>query len=380
MLLLLILGWAIKRATELLNLQLPDFNPALPIFATIGLVLIVLEGSLELKVDKSKTGLILKSFLGALIPILILTVAIAFAFHHFGGYELRNCFINAIPFCIISSAIAIPSAVNLDEKSKEFVIYESSLSDIIGVLFFNFIFYNEVYDFTTFMSFGFHIILILVISVVATIALSMLLARIDHQVKFVPIILLVVLLYTVLKVYHLPGLLFILLFGLVIGHLDKLKYVAWIGRLVSYNPEKEVEMFKVLTIEGTFLIRSLFFLVFGYLLETSELLDATTALMAVVMVLTFLFVRIIQLAISRLPIMPLLFVAPRGLITILLFLYITPEESVDLVNKSLIIQVIVLTVLVMTFGMMFTHSNNQEEQGEKSAKDTTNYDKSSDIN
>ena len=360
-LLLLILGWAIKQITVFLNIQLPDFNPALPVIATIGLVLIVLEGSLELKIDRTKTGLILKSFLGALFPIIILTFAIAYGFHYFGGYELRNCFINAIPFCIISSAIAIPSAVNLDEKSKEFVIYESSLSDIIGVLVFNFVLFNEVYDQTTFLNFGLQILLILIISLVATIGLSMLLARIDHHVKFVPIILLVVLLYTVLKIYHLPGLIFILLFGLFVGHLDKLKNLAWIGKLVSYDPAKEVEMFTVLTIEGTFLIRSLFFLVFGYLLETSELFDATTVIWAVVMVLLFLFVRTIQLAISRLPIAPLLFVAPRGLITILLFLYITPEESIALVNKSLIIQVIVLTVLVMTFGMMFSGLGDEEE-------------------
>jgi NhaP-type Na+/H+ or K+/H+ antiporter len=121
-------------------------------------------------------------------------------------------------------------------------------------------------------------------------------------------------------------------------------------------------MFTVLTIEGTFLIRSLFFLVFGYLLETSELFDATTAIWAVAMVLFFLVIRVVQLLLSRLPIRPLLFIAPRGLITILLFLYITPETSIAIVNKSLIIQVIVLTVLVMTFGMMFSESEEKEQE------------------
>ncbi len=363
-LLLLILGWGIKQVTVFLGIDLPDFNPVLPVIATIGLVLIVLEGSLELKVDRSKVRLILKSFFGALLPIIILTIAITYAFHHLGGYELRLCIINAIPFCVISSAIAIPSAVNLNKTDKEFVIYESSLSDILGVIIFNFVIFNEVYDAITFLTFGLQILLMLVISIVATLGLSMLLARINHHVKFVPIILLVVLLYTVLKVYHLPGLIFILLFGLFIGHLDKLKHFGWAAKLTSYNPEKEVEMFTVLTIEGTFLIRSLFFLVFGYLLETSELFDGATALLAVMMVVLFMVVRVIQLAVSRLPIAPLLFVAPRGLITILLFLYITPAESIDLVNKSLIIQVIVFTVLVMTFGMMFSGSGNEEEYDE----------------
>ena len=361
-LLLLILGWASKQVTVFLNIQLPDFNPALPVIATIGLVLIVLEGSLELKVDRSKVGLILKSFFGALFPIIILTFVIAYAFHHIGGYELRLCIIDAIPFCIISSAIAIPSAVNLSKTDKEFVIYESSLSDILGVIIFNFVLFNEVYDGITFLTFGLQILLMLVISIVATFGLSFLLARITHHVKFVPIILLVVLLYTVLKEYHLPSLIFILLFGLFIGNLHKFRGFKWAAKFIPYDPDKEVELFTVLTIEGTFLIRSLFFFIFGFLLETSELMDIDSGLIAVMMVCLFMIVRIIQLAVSRLPITPLLFVAPRGLITILLFLYITPAESIDIVNKSLIIQVIVLTVLVMTFGMMFSESRDEKEQ------------------
>jgi len=48
----------------------------------------------------------------------------------------------------------------------------------------------------------------------------------------------------------------------------------------------------------------------------------------------------------------LLFVAPRGLITILLFLSIIPAQQLELVNKSLIVQVIILTALIMMFGLM----------------------------
>lgn len=361
-LLLLITGFGIKQAAVFFEIQLPDFNPVLPIIATIGLVLIVLEGSLELKLDRSKIGLITKSFFGALFPILIISGTIAYGFQYFGGFDFRNCLINAIPFAIISSAIAIPSAVNLPAAQKEFVIYESSLSDILGVLIFNFVMYNEVYNGTTFGNFGLQIGLILVISLIATIGLSMLLARINHHVKFVPIILLVILLYTELKVYHLPGLIFILLFGLFVGHLDKLKHLSLIGKFISYEPAKEVELFTVLTIEGTFLIRSLFFLVFGYLLDSSELLDSSSMIWAVAIVGLFILVRALQLAVSRIPITPLLFVAPRGLITILLFLYITPENSIIIANKSLIIQVIILSVLVMTFGMMFTSNEDDGEE------------------
>lgn len=371
-LLLLIVGWGIGHTTTSFDVELPDMDPILSILATIGLVLIVLEGSLELKLDRSKIGLVTKSFFGALGALVILSFSLAWAFSHFGGYPFRNSLINAIPLCVISSAIAIPSVVNLQPKTKEFVIYESSLSDILGVVLFNFIALNEVYNVTTFGTFGLQVVILLVISLVATIGLSLLLARISHHVKFVPIILLVVLIYTVLKEFHLPGLIFILLFGIFVGHLDELKRIPWIRKLVTYSPEKEVEMFKVLTIEGTFLIRSLFFLVFGFLLETQELFNAGTMLWALAMVALFFTVRIIQLKLSQQPLMPLLFVAPRGLITILLFLYITPEQSIDIVNRSLIIQVIVFTVVIMTIGMMLGESETEDEKLEKGKDNNQN--------
>jgi|GEM_PF-1192246 len=50
---------------------------------------------------------------------------------------------------------------------------------------------------------------------------------------------------------------------------------------------------------------------------------------------------------------PLVVVAPRGLITILLFLSILPANNINLVNKSLVIQVIVLTAIIMMLGMFF---------------------------
>jgi len=51
------------------------------------------------------------------------------------------------------------------------------------------------------------------------------------------------------------------------------------------------------------------------------------------------------------------------LITILLFLSIVPAQQMLLVNKSLIVQVIILTALIMMFGLMaFPVSNKAEEE------------------
>lgn len=360
--LLLLLGWTVGQLTVWFGIELPDFSEMLPILGTIGLILIVLEGSLELELNKSKISLIKKSFFGALLPILALAFLLAFAFSQFGGFGFRESLINAIPFCVISSAIAIPSVISLTKSTKEFVIYESSLSDILGVIIFNFIALNETIDGTSFGYFAFELIIITAISFIATIGLSFLLSKIEHHIKVVPIILLVVLIYAVSKIYHLPGLIFIMLFGLSIGNIDELKQFKWMERFKPDELHKEVVKFKELLIEGAFLVRVLFFLLFGYLIETSEVLNADTFIWALGIVFFIFTFRYFQLKSSKLPLMPLLFIAPRGLITIMLFLSIDPTNTISLVNKSLIIQVIILTALIMMLGLMVNKTKPEVEE------------------
>ena len=67
---------------------------------------------------------------------------------------LKLALASAIPIGIISSAIAIPSAKNLLNNEKEFITYESSLSDIFGVIFFNFITLNDNIGSKTFGNFS----------------------------------------------------------------------------------------------------------------------------------------------------------------------------------------------------------------------------------
>ncbi len=174
-----------------------------------------------------------------------------------------------------------------------------------------------------------------------------------------PIILLIILIYTVSEIYHLPALIFILVFGLFIGNLEELKIFKWIERFQPETLYKEVQKFKELTIEGAFLIRSLFFLLFGYLIETKEILDPESLKWSLGIVGAIFIFRAIQLRISKLPFTPLLFVAPRGLITILLFLTILPEQSIAIVNKSLIIQVILISALFMMLGLMIWPKENK---------------------
>ena len=358
--LLLLLGWIVKQSAGLFTEEIPDLNPFLPALGTIGLILIVLEGALEVELNKSKLGVIRKSSLNALIPMFILAFGFAFAFYYFGNMSFKLALVNAIPFCVISSAIAISSAKNFSQPIKEFVTYESSLSDIFGVLFFNFIALNDTIDAQSFGNFGLQLLFIIVISFVAVLGLSFLLSRISHHITYTPIILIVILLYSISKVYHLPGLIFILVFGLFLGNLDELKRFKWIEKLRPEKLDMEVKKFKEITTESTFLIRSLFFLLFGFLMEAGEILNLQTLPWAAGIIVSIIVVRWIALKLSGFPSAPLLFIAPRGLITILLFLAIAPEQSILIVNKSLVIQIIVLSILVMMFGLMGTKKEETE--------------------
>ncbi|MEO8253397.1 MAG: cation:proton antiporter [Flavobacterium sp.] len=358
--LLLILGWIVKEITDFFLIQLPDMSSVLPILGTIGLILIVLEGSLELELNKSKMSLIKKSALGSFIPLIVMAFTLAYLLYYYSGYDFKTCLSNAIPFCIISSSVAIPSVRTLRQNQKEFIIYESSLSDIFGVIFFNFVAFNASFGLKTFGYFCLEILIIIIISLVATILLSFLLNKIDHHIKFVPIVLLIILIYEISKIFHLPALVFIMVFGLSIGNLDELKQYAWTRRIRLDSLNKEVHKFKELIIEGTFLVRALFFLLFGYLIKTSEIINPDTIFWALGIVGIILLIRFLQLKISKIPLSPLVFVAPRGLITILLFLSIVPEDQIYLVNKSLIIQVILLTAIVMMLGIMLTSINRKK--------------------
>ena len=360
--LLLILGWVLKRGVDYFEIHVPELSAILPVLATAGLILIVLEGALELRLDKSKIPLIKQSILGALLPMISLSLILAYVFSLMGDYSYLRCLTNAVPLCIISSAIAVPSVSNLSPFNREFVIYESSLSDILGVLFFNFVILYDDIGISSFGHFSIQLVAIVIVSFIATLGLALLIRKIDHHVKFIPIILLVILIYTLLKVYHLPALIFILIFGLFIGNVDQLRWFAWIDRFKLEVLESESEKFKDLTIELAFLIRALFFILFGFLLETEDILNLETLIWSVGIVLLFFGVRSLQLRLSGLRFKPLLFVAPRGLITILLFITITPNQMIPFVNNSLIIQVILLTAVAMTVGIMFTDSDEEEDE------------------
>lgn len=370
--LLLLLGWLVQQGSTLVNINIPDLSALLPILGTVGLILIVLEGALELEFNRSKIPLIRKSLAMAFISIMALSFLFAFLFQYFSGITYRDALINAIPFSVISSSIAIPSVRAQSKSTREFVIYESSLSDIIGILFFNFIALNTTINGAAFGFFGLDILIMAAISFVATLALAFLLNRIEHHIKFAPIIILIILVYEISKVYNLPSLLFVLLFGLFLGNLDELKRFKWIERLKPDELDVQTHRFSELVVEATFLVRTIFFILFGYLMKTEEILNTETLKWACIITACIFLTRALFLKVFRLSLSPLSFIAPRGLINILLFLSITQATTLEFVNKSLMIQVIFLSAIVMMVGIMISKKPEEEVIPEKTDEETSN--------
>lgn len=350
--LLLLVGWGVRQISYYLDINVPDLREILPIVGTIGLILIVLEGSMELELSKSKKTLIFNSVLMAILPMAVLGVALAYIIQLVDDVPFKIALTNALPLCIISSAIAIPSVRALAKKDREFVTYETSISDIIGIIAFNFISLNEVFGWATFGNFFLQILLTLLISFAGIIGLSVLLNKINHSVKFIPIIILLVLFYAITKYFHLPGLIFILLFGMFLGNLNLLYKTKWAQTFHVESLKKEFVRFNEIVAETTFLVRTLFFLLFGFLIETSELLNLSALPWAIGITLAIFIIRYAFLKLFKVKEKTLYYIAPRGLITILLFLSIAPEEIVSTINKPLVTQIVILSSLVMMIGLM----------------------------
>lgn len=352
--LLILTGMFINYLMGYLNIRIPDLSVLLPVMGTLGLILIVLEGSLDLVITKSKKNLILSSISSSIVIFAVAEVVasciLVMGFH----ISLRVSLLNTIPLGIISSAVAIPSSIGLSKTEKEFVIYESSCSDIIGIISFDFILKN--FSSVSAGIFGFLALLFLtiIVSVIFSIGLAYFLHKINHQVKFVIILTTIILVYVLTKLINLPSLLIVLIFGLVMNNNHFLKNKITTRYVDFEGFSRELVSFKGLTSEFTFIIRSFFFIMFGYYTSLSDLLNVSNLYKAVLIVIIIYLLRFLYLRLFlKKYINSLLFMAPRGLITILLFLYIPAGMSLTFINQGLITQVIFITILIMTFGKIF---------------------------
>ena len=367
--LLLLTGVLIRVITSANGYEDFEFlNDLIPVLGTIGLILIVLEGALELEINRQKLPTILKGFLSAIVILLLNIVVISWLFNYFLGMELHTATIFATPLSIISSAVAIPSAANLLNQDKEFVVYESTFSDILGIVIFNYAIRQAesgqpMIVFESIVGLGLQILGIVIISILITYVLFRLLQNIEHHVKFFLILSLLILVYAIGKFFHLPALLTIFIFGVFLSNIKELLPKFLLRYFQLNHSEKGLHEFHILTAESTFIVRTFFFLFFGFSIVISDF-DSFMPLVYGVLVFAIMFlIRYLYFVLTSFKIKPsvLLYMSPRGLISILLFLQIKDLEIIQLeksvIDERMLLIVILTSMLVMTLG---TLSNKQK--------------------
>ncbi|MEK9852326.1 MAG: cation:proton antiporter [Flavobacteriaceae bacterium] len=352
--------------------QLGFLDDLIPVLGTVGLILIVLEGALELKISKEKLPLLLKGFIAALVILLLNIAALQWVFSSLFEMSAQVAVLSAIPLAIISSAVAIPSAGGLLDKEREFVVYESTFSDILGIMIFNYALRQfevgeGLLNSSSLVALLFQIIGVVVISIGITYILFKLLRQIEHHVKFFLILALLILVYAFGKLFHLPALVTIFIFGIFLSNVKSLLPKFLKNYLDLDHTEKELHEFHLLTAESTFLVRTFFFLFFGFSIQLSTFNSIQPLIYGVIIILIMLALRYLYFSATTVQIKPspLVYLSPRGLISILLFLQLKDISFVDLslspIDERVLLIVILGTMLVMLLGTLKKSKASQRE-------------------
>ena len=356
-LLLILLGIGIRFGLDSLNIKITDYlRYFLVVIGIVGLIMIVLEAALELELTREKRGLIARSFFLALISLGACIALITWIFYTYLIDDLFTALLYAVPISVVSSAIVIPSVGNLVKKSKEFLIYESTFSDILGIM----VFFYLLSSLETgsakeiILHISINVVITIVVSVVIGYLMVILLEKLKSQVKLFLLIAVLVLLYSVGKLLHFSSLIMILVFGIILNN-NRLFFAGKLKSLINLEPLKKVQSdFHILTMESAFFIRTFFFVIFGMTLEIKSLFDAKAAIISLVIVTGIFLIRFITLKIfTGKRLLPELFVSPRGLITILLFFSIPVSYQSSDFNAGILLYIILITNIIMAISLMF---------------------------
>ena len=105
--------------------------------------------------------------------------------------------------------------------------------------------------------------------------------------------------------------------------------------------------------ETAFVVRTFFFVIFGITIVLASLLSLNVAMVSILIIASIYVIRFLMLRVFiGKDIMPQVFIAPRGLITILLFYAIPAEAEVPGFESGILLFVIIATSLIMTGAMI----------------------------
>ncbi|MBL7774684.1 MAG: cation:proton antiporter [Saprospiraceae bacterium] len=351
-LLLLGTGILLRYLADLTGFVFEPPPNLIEVIGTVGLIMIVLEAGLDLEVNRAKLPLIRNSFFSALVIFILSTMGVAgLLIWHLPQAPVINCIIYAIPLSIVSSAIVLPSVHHLGHDKKEFLIYEASFSDILGIMVFNFLTAKQLITWQDTLWFFGSIPVGILMSVLVCFVLMFLLLKNRVDIKFFLAFAVLIVIYVGGKLLNLPSLLTILLFGLVVNNWELFRWKP-LHRYFTVEDVGEVRRFlKSITAESSFLIRTFFFILFGFginlvFLQEPAVLMIGSAIVGALVVLRYIYLRVMH----RYDLFPELFYIPRGLVTVLLFYKIPEWQRIDQFDEGILFFVILVTSIFMMLG------------------------------
>ena len=365
-LLLLATGVALRTALP------PAMFPQLPlehllgISGSLGLILIVLEAGLDLDIVREKWRVIVSAFLSALGILVVSTLVVVAVLNPFLDTGLRETLLYALPLAVVSSAIVLPSVVRCEPRAKEFLVYEASFSDILGIMIFNTIAYKAVFGARTLALLPVEGLIVLGLSMLVSWGLVTLMRRLGGGARFTLLLALVTLLYAAGKFLNLSTLAVVLIAGISLNNLHLIPGTrGWEG----VELREVVKILKAFIAEGSFLVRTIFFTLFGYSFDLAALNDLRALGIGLAVVGVLVVVRGLALRfVVHIPTLPGAFVSPRGLVTILLYYSIPESYRTAAFDEGILLFVIVATNLLNTAGIIF-FPEPEEAPGERREHD-----------
>jgi len=342
-----------------LKIEQETLRPVLGLLGTVGLIMIVLEAALELELKREKYIPIAKAMAIALVGLLASSYVAAEILYYFyadDGMTMEKAWIYATPLSILSSAIIIPSVSALNPAKREFHIYESTFSDILGIIVFYYLTGRlaQADDHGGgLVGYGGNVLLTIVVSFIASYLIILIFQNIKSHTKLFLLIAVLLLLYGVGKEMHLSALIVILIFGLIIANM-KLFFKGPLGRWLHLEKANHIyEGLHVITMETAFVVRTFFFVIFGLSINLLSLNSLNVAIISGLIIASIYIIRYLTLRPSiGEDIVPQLYIAPRGLITILLFYKIPEAAKVEAFNNGILLFIIIGTSLIMTVAMI----------------------------
>lgn len=350
------------------------FSFILEVLGTVGLILIVLEGALGLKLLKSNIPIIFKSFAVSAATLGGTSYIGALLLNSIFQLEIVVSLLVTVPLSILSSSILLPSIGSVEENKREFLIYESTFSDIIGIIIFYTVLGLTMSKNVFIPEYGFIISNLFgttLFSVIISFLLIYVFQKLAGQAKLFLLISVLMILYAFAEMLNFSSLIIILMFGLILNNY-KLFFRGALSRLVENEEKIEsiIDDFKVVTLESSFVIRTFFFIIFGWSIKIIDLFDLKSLIIGISIVLIIFSVRMVTLLVfskttSIKNITPELFLAPRGLLTILLFYSIPKDLLPTNINfEGVFLYIIIICCLIMTWSLIHEKKKNELKKNE----------------